>query len=330
MHHPTTSRPATAGAAPTAPHAQFFHVEKYARCAPYGKAGGNDIWKIANEAERIQGFCPHVSNPLPPTLLHGQSPTACARLSEHWAKLKCTPYTEPRTGKKKLRKYRKDQPCALAGVISAPPKFFSPQRWQEFVASAVGWLKRKYGEDRLKSVIVHLDEPQPHLHFWVVPRPDEDFSAVHQGMLAAESMRAIGATRHRRDAAYKSAMADLQQEFFRNVAGQSGLLRESVRGKRLSSADFAALKLERERRKHAEKKLQEAQIAAKAWAEKYRRLEVRLQAAHSMPSKQAMSPLPLQSPASQPMAQRMERPEPARTPPTPYGDMRVPRRPKPF
>jgi hypothetical protein len=188
----------------------------------------------------------------------------------------------------------------------------------------------QYGEDRLKSVIAHLDEPQPHLHFWVVPLPDENFSAVHQGMHAAELMRATGATRVRRDAAYKSAMADLQQEFFLNVAKPFELLRESVRGRRLSSADFARVKLERERRKNAETKLQEAQTAAKTLAEKYRQLEVQLQAALSMRSKQATSPLPPQLLVSQPMAQPMERPEPARTPPTPFDDMRVPRRPKPF
>ena len=82
-------------------HAQFIHVESYARRAPRGKSGGNNIQKIANEAERVAGSCPHVSEPVTPRLLFGHRPTECALRSKRWAEQKLTPYLDGRTKTKK-------------------------------------------------------------------------------------------------------------------------------------------------------------------------------------------------------------------------------------
>lgn len=211
---------------------QFIHLEKYARSAPYGKPGENDIEKVACEAARVQGHCGHVEHPVEPTLLYGVSPLVAKRMSEEWTHAKFTPYLHKASGTTKRRRYRKDQPCALVGVVSAPPEMKSGQAWPEFKRRTILWLKAKFG-DRLKSVIEHTDEPQLHMHFWVVPRAGEDFSAIHQGVKAVKRLPRA-ANRFARDVAYKAAMSALQDEFFTSVAKAFGLRRTTVGGVRLT------------------------------------------------------------------------------------------------
>lgn len=220
--------PAFAGTA----RGQFFHVEKYSIRAAHRKAGGNNIMKIACEAERVRGHCPHVAQPVSPVVLHGVRPLVAAGRSREWALAKFTPYRHVPSGTVKRRRYRQDQPCALVGVISAPPEMNGQPVWARFKAKALVWLKSKFG-DRLHSVVEHVDEPQPHIHFWVIADATEDFSAVHPGLRAIQQL-GPAASRLSRDLAYKGAMSALQDEFFNQVAGGFGLLRTTVGGKRLT------------------------------------------------------------------------------------------------
>lgn len=249
---------------------QFLHVDKFAVTAPRGKANANDIWKIAAEAERREGSCPHVENPEPPRLLLGVMPSKAATLAEAWARTVFTPYTT-RSGKKAVRKYRPDQPCALVGVISAPPQFWPEAKWRPFVGLALKWLRDHY-QDRLRCVVQHLDEPQPHLHFWVVPRDTERFASIHSGVRALER---VGSSSKRkvRDGVYKSAMGDLQDSFFAAVGQPSGLLRTSVGGQRFTPEQQNA------RQVHAALQRQRAEEAELAVAAELAALEQRLREA---------------------------------------------------
>lgn len=211
---------------------QFFHVEKYSIKAAHGKAGGNDILKVAREAERVRGHCPHVAQPVSPVVLHGVRPLVAAGRSRDWAQSKLTPYWHGPSRTVRTRRYRQDQPCALVGVISAPPEMNAQPVWAKFKSKALVWLKSRFG-DRLHSVIEHVDEPQPHIHFWVIARASEDFSDVHPGLRAIQQL-GPAASRLSRDLAYKGAMSALQDEFFNQVAGGFGLLRTTVGGKRLT------------------------------------------------------------------------------------------------
>lgn len=226
---------------------QFLHVEKYAVKAPRGKAGGNDITKVANEAERVPGFCPHVESPRQPVRLAGVSMHEAAGFSRSWAEAKFTPYST-KAGEPKKRRYRVDEPSALVGVISVPPEM-PIWRWFAFRRKTLVWLSQKYG-DRLKSVVEHTDEPQRHLHYWVVPRPGEEFSAVHPGVLALRRL-APGAKRAVRDLAYKIAMSELQDEFHIAVGGQFGLERKTVGGERWSRGDVLAHRFAKAREEDA-------------------------------------------------------------------------------
>ena len=216
---------------------QFLRVEKYAITAPHGKAGGNNIFGIAKEAERVPGFCGHVESPRPPILVWGVSPSAAAKLAESWARRKTDTYVDKRTNLTRKRKRRSDKPCAVVGVVSVPDDWVADKRWAEFVIRVLDWLKKKYGEDRLLSLLEHRDERSLHIHFWVVPRQAEEFSSIHPGVKALESV-SPKASRAIRKAAYSKAMANLMDQFHTDVAATFGLERTTVKGKRYSREEW--------------------------------------------------------------------------------------------
>jgi len=211
---------------------QFLHVDKYAVIAPRGKSGGSNIFSIANEAERVDGFCDHVIHPELPTLLWGVSPSQAAKEAEAWARSRTEEYVHKPTGRKKWRKGRLDTACALVAVVSVPNSWKNDERWRRFVARTLDWLKKKY-EERLRSVVEHRDERCLHLHIWVVPRQGESFSAIHPGVMALEKL-GRKAPRINREAVYKKAMSALLDEFSAEVAIGFGLERTSVKGKRFT------------------------------------------------------------------------------------------------
>lgn len=218
---------------------QFIHVEHYAREKSTEASTRRSITGIADEAERAPEACPHIPRPAPPTLHSGASPRRAEALSTLWAQAQRVPYLHKATGRMRVRKLRKDQPCALVGVVSVPPEF-PDSRWPEYIQKTITWLRSKYGT-RLTSVIEHTDEPNRHLHFWVVPKLGEKFSAVHQGLKAKEDAPA-NSTRSYRRKAFSIAMSKYQDEFFEAVSGEFGLLRLSVGGKRLNAQEFGLLK----------------------------------------------------------------------------------------
>lgn len=167
--------------------AQFIRVEKFAQKTPFGKQGGNNIFKVAHEAARTEGFCPHVEHPLPPTLLYGVGPLEAAARAEKWTRQQTAQFFHQPSQTLMTRKFRADKPCALVGVISVPPEWVPDQRWILFCEKSLTWLKEKYGEDRLCSVLEHRDERCLHLHFWVLPLDGENFSSVHQGEKAIDT-----------------------------------------------------------------------------------------------------------------------------------------------
>lgn len=81
---------------------------------------------------------------------------------------------------------RSDAPILACGVISLPRERIV--EWQAFRDHSIKQLEQKYGK-RLISVIEHLDESHPHFHFYLVPKIDEDFGAIHPGYAASRAAR---------------------------------------------------------------------------------------------------------------------------------------------
>ena len=69
-------------------------------------------------------------------------------------------------------KRRKDSVVLQDGLLTASPEWImekSPEEQAEYFNYAFEFLKDRYGDANFKSVVVHLDEATPHMHFVFVP-----------------------------------------------------------------------------------------------------------------------------------------------------------------
>lgn len=204
---------------------QFIHINSYSLTTPKkAKEGGHSVKSIVGEANRVPGNHPHVPNPLPPVLLHGKPLEILESTCEEWA----STMTDA-----KGRKLRKDALCLVAGVVSAPAEI--GEGWPAFRDESVAWLKRKYG-DQLQTVVEHTDEDQPHIHFYVVPKPGQRFDTIHQGRAAADAIPSKG-TKASREIAYNAAMTRYQDDFSEAVALHHGMTRIGPGAPRVTRAE---------------------------------------------------------------------------------------------
>lgn len=218
---------------------QFVHVESYSRTAPKaaesknkktgqasGKAGRSVSW-VVDEAIRDPGAIPHIESPQGPIYLHGEPLEQLEATCESWA----SSMTDARG-----RKLRKDALCLAAGIVSAPNDI-DPQAWEAFKSDSLAWLKNKYG-DSLRTVIEHVDESHPHLHFYCVPQPGQRFESVHEGKAAAAESKALGQAKGLQNQAYKRAMRQFQDEFFEGVGIEHGFTRLGPGKRRLTREEW--------------------------------------------------------------------------------------------
>nr|CRY94949.1 hypothetical protein [uncultured prokaryote] len=204
---------------------QFGHIECYAR----SPKRGYNIHDIRREAERESGYCDHVANPEPPTIVYGCTPREAVELAEEWGE-------QERDARG--RKLRRDAPVMLGGVLSYPR---GGDHWEAFKNMSVRWLTEKYGS-RLVSVIEHQDEANPHLHFYCVPRPGESFDVLHEGRAASAAIKRKtaqnGGQHHASEMkmAYNRAMRGWQDELHAGVGVHMGLARMGPRRSRLEGS----------------------------------------------------------------------------------------------
>lgn len=169
--------------------AQFIHENAYSvnLTAKSKKENSNTVATILAEATRQIGSCDHVENPLPPVPIYGNIENVSQKCQE-WLD-----ETKDPTGKK----VRKDSCVLLAGVVSCAPE--DNYKWEDIRDASLKYLIEKFGEDRLISVIEHIDEPfkdgpykgtiQKHIHYYVVPRPGEQFENIHEGKKAVAQVK---------------------------------------------------------------------------------------------------------------------------------------------
>jgi len=151
---------------------------------------------IASEAMRIDGHCEHVEHPEPPRVIYGVDALAAADQAMAWGD-----QAKTTTGKGTERALQRNAPVMACGVVSWPRERMD--EWPAYRDATVDALKDRYG-DRLRSVVEHLDERHPHVHFYVVPRPGESFGAVHEGYAASREARKTPENKIR--TAYQDAM----------------------------------------------------------------------------------------------------------------------------
>lgn len=209
----------------------------YARSAGARKTGGHSIYSIVAEAERQEGACPHVEAPQPPILLFGCGPSEAAQAAAAWAE---------QARDSRDHALRKDGLCLGASVITWPENR-PPAEWAAFRDDSIEWLKNKY-QKRLLSVVEHIDEPHPHIHFYAIPLPDERFDVLHPGKAAAAAAKASGILKKGgQNQAYREAMREFQSDFHKEVSQFHGLTRLGPRVRRRSRAEWKAEQAEAER-----------------------------------------------------------------------------------
>ena len=169
---------------------------------------------IASEAMRIEGHCEHVESPEPPRVLYGVDALEAASIASAWGDQAKT------TSGGKERALQRNAPVMACGVVSWPRERMD--EWPAYRDATVEALKERYG-DRLKSVVEHLDERHPHVHFYVVPRPGESFGAVHEGYAASREARKTPENKIR--TAYQDAMRRWQDWLHAAVGQPFGLER---------------------------------------------------------------------------------------------------------
>jgi len=237
---------------------QFFHVETYARI-PSKNYKKQSVIGVANEAERVSDACPHVDSPRPYKLMMGCKPSEAADIA----------ILRSEQGKDKLgRKLRKDAQIMLAGVASYPVPIAelnpSDEALNHWLKLNYKFLRKKYG-NRLKSIIAHTDEPYFHIHFYIIPEPDDEgkmnIGQVHDGILARDLVGGKQAKEKMR--AYKGAMRALQDDYFESVGKLCGLTREGANKRRLSRSAWKVEQAAAERLADSLKTVDEIESKAK-------------------------------------------------------------------
>lgn len=250
---------------------QFGHIAWAARTrtqkrssSGYGsmrtRSTGWSAQDLADEAERAPHACEHIASPQPPTIVFGISPSNAVAEAITWAE-------QAKEGRGK--KLRKTSPVIAAGVISLPSHMADV--WPAYRDTAIAALHDRYG-DRLRSVVEHLDETHPHLHFYLVPTPGEAFGAVHEGYNARQKERAKGPGAKVRTA-YQDAMKAWQIWLYERVSKQFGLARTGPQRQRLSRDEYmrqqaiARARAELEAAQRSQSMADQARLAARAMCE---------------------------------------------------------------
>lgn len=215
---------------------QFLHINTYgrekSRKASKGKERKWTVRDIAGEVERDPENSPHVEEPKPPNLLHGMMPKAAVAEAETRA---------AESTDSMGRKIRKDGAILLAGVASHPftvADLKDPEKRAEYEhwrGETLGFMKRKYGENLL-SVVEHLDEEHPHLHFYAAPKAGVGFNAksIHDGFKAADGAKDPKEQKR----LYCEGMRRLQDAFHQQVSVKTGQDRLGPKRQRLTRAEW--------------------------------------------------------------------------------------------
>ncbi|MBE4522260.1 hypothetical protein HJ003_02985 [Vibrio parahaemolyticus] len=205
---------------------QFLHVESYANTST--KKGKPSMQSVVNEAMREEGYCPHVEHPQRPQILFGVDPRTLPQVALNRSLL----------ARDKLgRKIRKDAPMLLGGVISVESE--SSVDFKAFIKRSIEFLQKKYGKN-LMSVILHLDETNPHLHYYSLPSVVDgvfSMSQIHDGIRGRNECKGGYSQKAH---AYKEAMRKFQDEYYEEVGVKLGMTRLGPRVQRLTRKEWKA------------------------------------------------------------------------------------------
>ncbi|HLG82347.1 MAG TPA: hypothetical protein VKY22_15120 [Bradyrhizobium sp.] len=229
---------------------QFIHVEPFSREGAHLKGSTKrkcSMFDIRDEMIRAPHACDHVTDPQPPNLIFGLQPGAAFDLAARRA---------AKAVDKVGRRLRPEAHVVLVGVATWPELTAEVQqdaeshdwyvRWRD---ATVAWLQSQWG-DLLVTVVEHLDELRPHIHYIVIPELEPDnrlrIASIHAGYRASSNCKNGGGTPREQSEAYKEAMKAFQDCYYEQVAVRCGLTRIGPRLQRLTRDEW------KERKRQAE------------------------------------------------------------------------------
>ena len=212
---------------------QFVHVNTYSI-----KTGGAGI---AAEAGRKPDHSRHVENPQPPVLLAGVQPElAWSKIEDRHSKAR--DLVTMKNGRKAERGLRSDASVLLAAVASYPeptetadtttPEF---QDWQR---RSIAWLTEQHGKPL--SVVLHLDETHPHIHFLTAPDLEDGqrMKDIHPGEKAKAEIGGRKAGRIEKRHAFSEAMRGYQDGYHQAVGIHHAQARLGPKRQRLTRDEW--------------------------------------------------------------------------------------------
>jgi hypothetical protein len=140
----------------------------------------------------------------------------------------------------------------LGGVASFPVQWtkirkneFEQQRLRAWLAYLLEFLKQQYGVS-LHYVLLHTDEPYPHVHWGAVPELEADrqmlIATLHPGHAAYDRVWAKSKNNSMGRAAYQRAMREWLDAIHTAVYAPVGIARVGPRRQRLSRSERNARK----------------------------------------------------------------------------------------
>lgn len=220
---------------------QFAHIEGYGRRPSKRKKDGRSMQGVAYEAERRPSHCAHVSDPKPPTILYGCKPSEAVRIASERAE-----QAVDADG----NRLRIDGLVFLGGVASYPVEWnkvrknkAEEERLRKWLAYMLEFLKQLYGV-ALHYVLLHVDEPYPHLHWGCVPELEADgrmrFLNLHPGRAAYDRVYAATRNNGAGRQAFRQAMKKWQDALHHAVYAKVGFGRVGPGRQRLTRSEYKA------------------------------------------------------------------------------------------
>lgn len=216
----------------------FARIEVFARKSRSDSRSNRTASEVLDEAERVSGNMPHVSNPLPPKVVDGCSFEELR--ASHDAVNEAT--QTQKNGR--TRKIRSTQNTLATAVLSYPVSCLDlkngpPEDREKYFAwrdDAIQFMKQEWGSD-YKCAVQHLDEKFPHLHLYAV-RPDFDAKMNHPGYRAQAEAKASGASPKEAEIAGAMALKGFLDRYQEAVADKYGMNRFGPRRSRMSRKEW--------------------------------------------------------------------------------------------
>lgn len=227
----------------------FAHIQTYSL---KGNSKSRSAGDTAAEGERLDGACPHVPNPQPPTVLEGMRPMEVIDLIERRVaqqnKLLRQLRKEQPDRKDELRGIRKDTHVLIASVFSFPDTVEEMVeeeylRWRDDVIAFAKDDAARNGAE-VMSIFEHRDESHPHLHVFAVPLCTDvnmrmNAKLCHEGHRAQDQHMQNG-LHGSPSASYKRAMRGWQDRYHAAVGSRHNQARTGPRRRRLDRAAWRA------------------------------------------------------------------------------------------